>query len=266
MRLLLSFLTLCFIVFISGSCSIQKRQHRSGWHVSWNQRYDSSEKERQEQEFKSASAQVKKIDEKITFTGKKKNTNHIEIDTIYDLPNEANTEKKKQSPKKFKTTLNNVAESIFTSPKKVRRQQKKKQGNLLLSRLEPDEEKSGHWFPRFLGGFFGVLVGLIAFIPLFFVVCLFFVTEGKVSDLTFQENENDGPMTRSFKKSYHAVFRVGLLLMIIALIFGAAALLIFIAYATLEIVGLILGILLTLLILFLFIKIWRGLLDFLMFE
>jgi len=260
---------LLLILFLSFGCTIQKRQFRSGWHFSSKQSYSANqEKEKSNKKIRS-SKEVSQLD---IITLKQHNQCTAQRNTEQIKP-----KKKPLRHNKLSATSNNYELSKEFSVQPIdqnkinRTSQNKPLRSHDIKRVwedpEPENDDSdGHWFPRFAGVFFGVLLGLIAFVPLFYVVCFFFLVDGKVSDLTFEKKDTDTSFIRSFKRAYHAVFRVGLLLMIIFLIFGAAMLIIIIAYIVLNIIGLILGSLIALLILFLFIRSWRNLLDALMFD
>jgi hypothetical protein len=112
------------------------------------------------------------------------------------------------------------------------------------------------------GGFLGVLLALVALIPLFLVS--FFLFDGDYEDeYEFYLSSRDSPFLRSFKQAFNVVLKTGLTLLFIAGLILVVGTFFSLLYLEFGVAGVIVGVLFLFVIMWLLAKALEKLLEFL---
>lgn len=248
-------LTLAFVcIILFQSCSIQKRRHLDGWHISIKKQNKSISKKQKAESPEITNAIEKKV-----------------VGSVQDEPMEKlfQNEKVILSDQEENTELQNNQITQTTTPKNSVSYNIESKNTIQVNKnIQPEKAKKNEkevaepWVPKMWGGILGVLLALIV-LPFIFLVA-FFLLGGDSEDFMLLVSSSDSTFKQSFKRVFNSVIKVGVSILFIAAIIIVIASIIISLYIEYGLIGAILGfltlLLITLLLAFLFYRIFEFLL------
>ena len=240
------------------SCVIEKRKYMRGWHVS------SKKINRGESNNQLKSAENLELTKQVANT---KEIDQVKLETI--IPEVVIPEEEKIFKKLPEVKTNDVDENHQVDYRNHRAfpRQSELYVTTIKSKLNDIEsrvsEQNDSWILKILGGFLGALLALIA-LPILFLVLFFFFDWEEDSVMQFSESRKDTAFARSFKKSFNAVFKIGVLILTIALVIVGLVFLLIFLYNEIGIWGVLAVIGLFLLLIWGLSLLFEGIMDFLL--
>lgn len=249
-----------FIILFTGlvliqSCSIEKRRHLSGWHIT-------SKKLKKNNSEDSASKSIE---------AQKEITEDVQNSVALELSEAAIGEVlvKDSKPVKNATTDFPVTSTDFKRKEKAPESIQESTFDLnvesdQMKNEEVEKEKSEPWFLGVLGGFLGFLLGIVT-LPILFVICfLLFSGDNDEFEELIQESSKDSPFSSGFKRTFNAIIYYGLSVLLILLMIAIFIAIVIGLYQLYGVIGVFLGIIVLLLLFLLIAFLLDGFLSFIL--
>lgn len=239
-------------MFLISSCTIQKRKHLSGWHVSSKKMNKSRGNDAQASNYDGDEHKEVKHYPISQKTTKSQNT-----------VSEAENEVLETAivPEEQPSSL--VSESNIDSEIPLKLMERNEKTTLPLEMEADLDQEKVPWVPRMWGGILGVLLALTAMVPVFLIV--FFFLDGDYDD-TFEiyESSDDSPFRRAFKRSYNTILRIGIITLTIALGVLLMVALIAFLYSLYGLFGVLVGLLIIFLLFLLLLELFERIFEFIL--
>ncbi|GAB5415977.1 MAG: hypothetical protein Crog4KO_07580 [Crocinitomicaceae bacterium] len=225
------------IICGAESCSVHKRRYRPGWYIStnWNKSNPSTSANQSESNKESSLGndkkwrQAKHVQETADVASGKEdidNDSSSLIPKISDRQNFERSELESSKDEQFHLAQKENLPVVL---------------NDYGGRDTVIEEKESKFWSRFLGGFLGVLLALVALAPIFLFALVF--NNGELEDKIFYSSSKDSTFTTAFKSAFNAAMKIGFVVLWIALILLFFAALFYLGYSVAGILGGILAVL-----------------------
>ena len=244
-----------FAMVMAQSCTVQKRVHMPGWYVSTHifENGKSTNNSRSAEQL-----ELIAIETNVEIVNAESDSGPQMNEVMQDSEKILQSTIERPISARIRDSQPKAIVSKFTKGMPI------SQTNKAKSKVAPsaEKEKSKEFLPKLWGGFLGVLLALVALIPLFLVSFLLFDGDYE-EEYEFYLSSQDSPFLRSFKQAFNVVLKTGLTMLFIAGLILVVGTFFSLLYLEFGVAGVIVGVLFLFVIMWLFAKGLEKLLEFL---